>query len=259
MPKLAANLTMMFTELPFADRFAAAGAAGFKGIECLAPYELPIETFKAALEGSGARMVLFNCPPGNWAAGDRGMAADPERVAEFRASFDAALAYAAAVDCPRLHVMSGLVRPGEDRARWIDTYVANLAYAADRVASLDVDLLIEPINSRVDMPRYLVDRTDLAMEIIGRVGSAKVRLQYDIYHMQIMEGDLLRSIERLLPHIGHIQLADNPGRNEPGTGEINYAHILPALDRLGYDGWVGCEYRPAGETLAGLGWAKDFI
>lgn len=259
MPKFAANLTMMFNERPFAERFAAAGAAGFKGVECLAPYELPIETFQALLEDSGAKMVLFNCPPGNWSAGDRGTAADPARITEFRESFDTALAYAAAVSCPRLHVMSGIVPADADRTTWIETYVANLSYAARKVEALELELLVEPINSRVDMSGYLVDRTDLALEIINRVGSPKIRLQYDIYHMQIMEGDLLRSIERMLPYIGHIQIADNPGRNEPGTGEINYTHILPALDRLGYDGWVGCEYRPAGETLAGLDWARGYI
>ncbi len=259
MPKLAANLTMMFTDLPFLDRFAAAAAAGFRGVECLAPYEAPGGAIRERLDAAGLELVLFNMAIGDWAAGDRGLGADPARVGEFRLSLAQGLDYARATGCRRLHLMAGKIPARASRAAWTRTFVRNARRAADTVAQDGIDLMFEPINTRVDIPGYFYGTTEAALELIDKVDRPNVKLQYDIYHMQIMEGDLARSIERLLPRIGHIQIADNPGRGEPGTGEINYAWLLPRLDALGYAGWVGCEYRPVGDTSAGLGWAKPYL
>ncbi len=259
MTKLAANLTMLFTDLPFLDRIDAAAAAGFKAIECVEPYVAPATEVAERLRRHGLVAALFNMPPGNWAAGDRGYGADPARTDEFRRSIDTALDYACATDCKTLHLMAGKVPAGADPEACARTLIDNIRLAADAVAGEDITLVLEPINTRVDIPGYFYDTTAKALAIMDAADRPNVKLLYDIYHMQIMEGDLTRTIERLLSRIGHVQLADNPGRNEPGTGEINYPWLLARLDALGYEGWVGCEYKPAGDTAAGLGWARPYL
>lgn len=259
MIRLAANLTMMFTELPFLDRFAAAADAGFRAVECVAPYAASPEEVAATLERHGLTFALFNMPPGDWAAGERGFGADPARTDEFARSIDTALAYARAGRCRTLHLMAGKIPPDADCARWTDTLVANVARAADAVAGDGITLVLEPINTRVDIPGYFYDSTAATLAVMDAAGRPNVKLLYDVYHMQIMEGDIARTIERLLPRIGHVQIADNPGRGEPGTGEINFPWLLSRLDALGYDGFVGCEYKPVGATVDGLGWASAYL
>ena len=259
MPKLAANLTLNFSDRPFLDRVDAAAAAGFKAVECLMPYEVPAQALRERLDANGLQMVLFNIAVGDWAAGDRGLGANPDRVEEFKASLAQGLEYARATGCKQLHLMAGKVPEGADRSAWKQTFISNIQTAADAAVGDGIDIMLEPINTRVDIPGYFYSTTDEAVEIMGAVGRPNVKLQYDIYHMQIMEGDLARRIEALLPRIGHLQLADNPGRNEPGTGEINYPWLLSRIDALGYQGWIGCEYRPVGDTVAGLGWAKPYL
>ncbi|HWI86842.1 MAG TPA: 2-oxo-tetronate isomerase [Sphingomonas sp.] len=259
MTRLAANLTMMFTELPFLDRFGAAAQAGFKAVECVSPYVADAELIAEYLRRHDLTLVLFNLPPGDWDKGDRGFAANPARKEEFRASVATALDYARATGCRKLHLMAGKITPGADRRIWESTLIDNVILAADAVKDDGITIVLEPINTRVDIPGYFYDTTAAALQVIAAAGRANVKLLYDIYHMQIMEGDIARTIERLLPSIGHVQLADNPGRHEPGTGEINYAWLLPRLDELGYDGWVGCEYKPATSTDAGLSWAAPYL
>jgi hydroxypyruvate isomerase len=257
--RLAANLSMLFTELPFLERFHAAAASGFRGVEYLFPYDAAATDIRARLEQHGLAQVLFNLPAGDWARGERGIAGLPGRVDEFRRGVENALHYARVTGCRRLHAMPGKVPAGVDRERCLSIFVDNLIFAADAAVADGIDILIEPINTRVDIPGYLLDRTDLALALLARADRPNIKLQFDIYHMQIMEGDLARSIERLLPHIGHVQLADNPGRNEPGTGEIHYDWLLRRIDDLGYTGWIGCEYKPLGSTVAGLSWASRFL
>jgi hydroxypyruvate isomerase len=257
--RLAANLSMLFAEVPFLDRFEAAARYGFRGVEYLFPYDAAATGIRARLDRHALTQVLFNLPAGDWAGGERGIAGLPGRTDEFRRGVDNALHYARVTGCRKLHAMSGKVPAGVERERCLAIFVDNLIFAADAAAADEVDILIEPINTRVDIPGYLLDRTDLALEIMARVGRPNIRLQFDIYHMQIMEGDLARSIERLLPRIGHMQLADNPGRNEPGTGEIHYEWLLKHIDDLGYAGWIGCEYKPRGATVAGLSWAAEYL
>lgn len=259
MPRLAANLTMMFTDLPFLDRFDAAAAAGFKAVECIAPYVAPAAAVRERLDALGLQMALFNLPSGDWAAGERGFAADPARRAEFRDSLDLGREYARVTGAPALHLMAGKIAPEADRAAWTRTLVENLQLAADLFAADGVTLVLEPLNTRVDVPGYFYDTSAAVIAVMDAADRPNLKLLYDIYHLQIMEGDLARTIERLLPRIGHVQLADNPGRGEPGTGEINYPWLLSRLDALGYTGWVGCEYRPVGETTAGLGWASAYL
>jgi hydroxypyruvate isomerase len=249
----------MFNEHAFLDRFDAAADAGFKAVECVAPYVEPASVVRERLERCGLSLVLFNFPPGNWAAGERGIGADPSRKDEFRRSIDLALEYARVTGCRKLHLMAGKLAPGADRALWTETLVENLRFAADAVAGEGIEVVVEPINTRVDIPGYFYDTTASVVPVMDAAGRPNVKLLYDIYHMQIMEGDLARTIERLLPRIGHIQLADNPGRNEPGTGEINYPWLLSCLDALGYGEWIGCEYKPASDTITGLGWAKPYL
>lgn len=250
MPRFAANLSTLFTELPLAARFEAAAAAGFKAVEIQFPYALPPEDVADLLTTHGLALVLFNAPPGDFdARGERGIAALPGREDEFRASLTRALAYAAATNCPRLHVMSGLVHQGAQRA----TLVENLRWAAPIAAAAGVHLLLEPINGR-DMPGYLLQRTVDAAAIIGLVGSDTVRLLFDVYHRQIMEGDLLAALREYLPLIAHVQIAQPPDRGEPDRGEIFFPTFFETLDQLAYAGWVGCEYRPRGNTKEGLGW-----
>jgi hydroxypyruvate isomerase len=253
MPRFAANLSLMFTEVPFVERFAAAAQAGFDAVEFLFPYEYPADDLARELRTHRLANVLFNLPPGDWAAGERGVAAIPGREAEFRDSVALALSYAAALGTPRLHVMAGVVPEGADRGAHRATYVANLAYAAAAAARNDIDVLIEPLNPR-DVPGYLVSTQADAHALREAVGAANVKVQMDLYHCQIVEGDVATRLRRYLPHVGHIQIAGVPERHEPDTGELNYPYLFRLLDELGYPGWVGCEYRPAHGTLAGLGW-----
>jgi len=255
MPRFAANLTMLFNEVPFLDRFEKAAAAGFTGVEYLFPYDFTPEELVAKLEANGLSQVLHNLPAGNWGAGERGIAIFPERVEEFRAGVDKAITYATALGCPQVNILAGIVPTGADREVLHNTFVNNLKFAAPKIKEAGLKLLIEPINTR-DIPGFFLNYTKQAKAIIEEVGSDNLFIQYDIYHMQIMEGDLARTIEANLSQIAHIQLADNPGRNEPGTGEINYEFLFRYLDTVGYTGWVGCEYKPKGDTEAGLGWLK---
>lgn len=253
MPRLAANLSMLFTELPFLDRFAAAAAAGFKGVEFLFPYDHPAEAVKACAEAAGVDIVLFNMPPGNWGEGERGLAVLPGRAAEFREGLSQAMHYARHLGVPRLHMMAGLAPSHDAGAR--QRYRDGLLAASDIAGEAGIDVLIEPLNGR-DMPGYFLDSFEMAADIIADLDRPNVRLQYDIYHRQILHGDVLRSLEVLMPIIGHIQIAAVPDRSEPGTGELDDARILRAIDQLGYRGWVGCEYRPLGNTMDGLGWRR---
>ncbi len=255
MPKFAANLSMLFTELPFLDRIAAAAAAGFDAVECQFPYEYPAGDIARRLEDSRIGMVLHNLPAGDWGAGDRGIAALPQRRTEFRDGVGRAIEYARALGCPRLNCLAGIAVPAR-HAQAHDALIDNLRFAAGALAQAGLELLIEPVNTR-DAPGFFVNRSRQAIAVIDAVGAANLRLQFDLYHAQVMEGDLATSLQTLLPRIGHIQVADNPGRHEPGTGEINYAFLFKHLDTLGYDGWVGCEYRPLTTTLAGLAWLAE--
>jgi hydroxypyruvate isomerase len=254
-PKLAANLSMMFTEVDFLDRFALAAWAGFKGVEFLFPYEHKAEDIKAKLDAHGLQLVLFNMPPGDWAAGERGIACLPERTAEFRDGVARALAYAKVLGVPQLHCMAGKAPAGAPEAALRKTFVTNLTYAAAECAKAGLRVLVEPINA-YDIPGYYLNRSAQAIALLDEVGASNAFLQYDVYHMQRSEGELAATMSRLLPRIGHMQLADNPGRNEPGTGEINYPFLFAHADRIGYSGWIGCEYKPATTTQAGLGWLK---
>lgn len=259
MIRLAANISTMFQELPFLDRIDAAATAGFAAIECQFPYAVAPAEFASRLEANGLEWVLFNAPPGRAENGERGIASLPGREREFDAGLETAVQYVLAGGCRRVHVMAGLLPAGADRLRHVDQFIASLARAADRLAQVGAQVMIEPINTRVDVPGYLLDGTRLALECIAAAERSNIRLQYDVYHLQIMEGDLMRSIERLLPWIGHIQIADNPGRHEPGTGEINFPRLLAHIESLGYAGHIGCEYLPANGTAAGLGWARPYL
>jgi len=254
MPKFAANLSFLFTDQPFRERFAKAAAAGFKGVEYLFPYEHSPHDIAEWLQAADLEQVLFNLAPGDWAAGERGLACLPHRQGEFAESVEQALDYAVVLDCERVHCMAGLSPTGVAEAELAETYVANLRYAADRLATVGVTVMIEPINSRIDMPGYWLDDINKSFRLLGLIDRPNVKLQYDVYHAQIIAGDLARTLAANIDHIGHIQIADNPGRHEPGTGEINYPFLFNLLDRLGYSGWVGCEYKPQTTTEAGLGW-----
>lgn len=254
MLRFAANLSMLFTEVPFLERFAKAREAGFAGVEYLFPYDWPAEQLARELKAHGLTQVLFNLPPGDWGAGERGIACLPGREEEFRAGVEQAIEYARVLGCRQVNCLAGLKPDGLDGMIARETLVANVRFAARRLAEENMTLCLEAINSRVDMPGFLLDTSARVMAVIEEVAAGNLRLQYDIYHMQIMEGDLLRTIERLLPWIGHIQFADNPGRHEPGTGEIHFSNLFATLDRLGYAGWVSAEYRPAGNTEGSLTW-----
>jgi hydroxypyruvate isomerase len=257
MPRFAANLSMMFTEVPFLDRFARARAAGFEAVEFLFPYEQPPAEIARRLQDNGLRQVLFNAPPGDWAAGERGCAALPGRAAEFREGIRRALDYAAALACPSLHVMAGLAPAGARRDTLLATYAINLAWAAEECAKAGVRPVIEPINHR-DIPGYVLNTTEEAAALIEAVGRDRLGMQFDLYHCQVTEGDLVKRLERHMPLIAHMQVADVPGRHEPGTGEVNWPHVFRAIDSLGYQGWIGCEYRPSGLTEDGLGWFAPY-
>ena len=257
MPKLAANLTMMFNEMEFMDRFAAAAQAGFKGVEYLFPYDYDKNELKQKLTEHKLTQVLHTLPAGNWGAGERGIACHADRVAEFQASVDKAIDYATALGCKQLNCLAGIRPPGLDPLDARETFVKNLQFAAPRFKAAGIKLLIEAINTR-DIPGFFLCNTAQAVDIIKAVGSDNLFVQYDIYHMQIMEGDLAPTIEKHLKLIPHMQLADTPGRHEPGTGEINYGFLLPHIDRIGYQGWIGCEYKPAGKTVDGLSWIQKY-
>ena len=258
MTKLAANLSMMFTEVDMLDRFGAAANAGFKGVEYLFPYDYPAEQIREKLDQNGLEQVLFDFPAGDWAAGERGIAALSDRVGEFQDGTGTAVEYAKALGCERLTVLAGKSAPGVSGTNMQETLIDNLKFAANAVSGTNVTVLLEAINT-IDIPGYSVFRTSQSRDAVEAAGSPSVKVQYDIYHMQIMEGDVTRTIDANFDVIGHYQLADNPGRHEPGTGELNYDFLLPYLDEKGYGGWVGCEYAPTGDTVAGLGWAAKYL
>lgn len=256
MPKFAANLTMMFNEVPFLQRFDAAASAGFSGCEFLFPYEHAPQDVAAALKDSGMENVLFNLSPGDWGKGERGLAGLPGREREFRDSVSQALDYARALGTTRLHAMSGLRPPGMSTDDYLATIVPNLQYACDQLAPHGITLLIEPINTR-DMPGYLLSLQHEAHDLLARAGRANLKVQMDFYHVQIMEGDVATRFRRWQHDIGHVQIAGVPERHEPDEGELNYPWLFRLLDQLGYQGWVGCEYRPRAATVAGLGWLRE--
>ena len=255
MPKFAANLTLMFTEAPFLERFALARRHGFEAVEFLFPYAFAAADIAQQLARHRLQLVLHNLPAGDWAAGDRGIACDPLRVDEFRAGVALALDYALALGAPQLHCLAGIVPPGADRAAIGALYLDNLRYAAAQLAPHGLRLLIEPINT-FDMPGYFLTGTAQAAAVIAEAGAPNLFLQYDIYHMQRMEGELAATIAARLPLIAHMQLADAPGRHEPGSGAIDFRTLFAQIDALGYEGWIGCEYIPLGDTAAGLGWRE---
>jgi hydroxypyruvate isomerase len=249
---------MLFNEVPFLDRFEAAAKAGFRGVEFLFPYAFVKEDLAGRLRAHGLTQVLHNLPAGDWDKGERGIACLPDRVNEFRASVEQAIEYALALGCPQVNCLAGVVPAGLARPEAERTFIENLRYAAPKFKAAGVKLLIEAINTR-DIPGFFLNTTKQSLSLIEAVGSDNLFVQYDIYHMQIMEGDLAPTLQKHLAHIPHMQLADTPGRNEPGTGEINYEFLLDFIDGLGYDGWIGCEYRPRKSTLEGLTWAAKYL
>jgi 2-dehydrotetronate isomerase len=254
MPRFSANVSMMFTEHEFLDRFAAARRAGFDAVEFQFPYDFDRGRIAENLQRADLSVSVFNLSPGDWSSGDRGLAAMPGRESEFRSSVEAAISYAKAVDAKRLHVMAGASGRGAEPSR--ATFVRNLKIAADRLGEEGLEALIEPINQR-DMPGYFLSSADTAASIIEEVGAPNLKLQFDIYHQQIIGGDVSQTLRRMLPIIGHIQIAGVPDRHEPDDGELNYRYLFRLLDSLGYQGWIGCEYRPRGATIDGLGWRSQ--
>ena len=253
MTRLCANLNFLFTELPFLDRFDAAADAGFQGVEFAFPYPYDAHSIRERIDRNQLTLVMFNAPPGNWDAGERGLACLPERRADFEASIAVAIDYAKTLGVSKLHCMAGIIDNDIPVADTQTALLSNLRFAAQAFNAENIQLLIEPINTR-DMPGYAVTHTKRAIELIQQIGPDGVGLQFDAYHMQIMEGDISRTIEHYLPFIQHIQIADNPGRHEPGTGEINIEFLLRHLDAIGYSGWVGCEYHPSNNTQHSLQW-----
>jgi hydroxypyruvate isomerase len=256
-PRFAANLSMMFNEVPFLDRFAAARKAGFEGVEFLFPYDFSTSELRTRLVGEGLTQALFNMPPGNWGAGERGLASLPGRQSEFREGVKKALDYAAALDCRHVHCMAGIVPADVSPVTAAAVYAANLAWATEQARPAGLKLVIEPINHR-DMPGYFLNTQAQGAAVVDAIGRDRLGLQFDVYHVQITEGNITKRMERYMPVIAHIQVADVPDRNEPGTGEIGWDYVFRRMDELGYQGWVGCEYRPAGDTVAGLGWRQRF-
>jgi hydroxypyruvate isomerase len=255
MPRFAANLSFLFTERPFLERFAAARDAGFIAVEFHFPYEFDRAALAEVVLTSGLEVVLFNLPAGDWAAGERGIACHPRRIAEFQDGVGQAIDYARLMGCGRLNCLAGIA-PGDishDKVR--ETLIENLRFAAAVTARAGIELVLEPLNTR-DTPGFFVATTRAGIELIKSVGNDNLRLQYDVYHAQVMEGDLARTLQEYLPQIAHIQVADNPGRHEPGSGEINFSFLLQYLDRIGYAGWVGCEYKPNGRTEDSFGWLE---
>ena len=258
MPKFAANLTMLYNEVDFLDRFESAARAGFRGVEYLFPYAYDKNQLADKLKTFMLTQVLHNLPAGDWGAGERGIGCLPARVGEFQDGVGRAIEYASALGCTQVNCLAGIrprhVEPNDAR----ETYIRNLQYAAPRLKDAGIKLLIEPINT-FDIPGFYLCRTAQALDIMNDVGSDNLYLQYDVYHMQRMEGELAASLKKNLVRIRHLQIADNPGRNEPGTGEINYPFLFKYIDQIGYDGWIGCEYKPASTTVAGLGWATAYL
>lgn len=255
MPRFAANLTMMFTNLPFLDRFAAAAEAGFAAVEFLFPYEFPAEAVAAELRAASLEVALFNMPPGDWSAGERGIASLPGREEEFRDGVDLALSYAGPLNAKTLHAMAGILPKGADPKECRAVLIENLRFAAARLAQYNITLVLEAINTR-DMPGFSVSTQNDSFSVCESVNAPNLKMQMDLYHMQVMEGDLASKLKLYAPHCGHIQIAGCPERNEPDTGEIRYEYLFRLLDQIGYQGWLGCEYRPAGDTRAGLGWMR---
>jgi hydroxypyruvate isomerase len=255
MPRFTANLSMLYGEVEFLDRFAAAAKDGFKGVEYLFPYDFPKETIAAKLKENGLEQVLHNLPAGNWGGGERGIGCLPDRVDEFKAGVAKAIDYATTLGCTQVNCLAGIAPAGVSADVLKATLVSNLKYAAAELKRAGIRLLLEAINTR-DIPGFFVNKSAQAIAIMDEVGSDNLFFQYDFYHMQIMEGDLTPTFRRLKDRIAHVQIADNPGRNEPGTGEINYDFLFGMLDAEGYAGWVGAEYRPKAGTTAGLGWMK---
>ncbi len=253
MPKFAANLTLLFNEHAFVDRFAAAADAGFKGVEYLFPYAWPAAQLAEALQTNALVQVLHNLPPGDWDAGERGIACHPDRVGEFQDGVGRGIDYALALGCPQLNCLAGIRPEGVDPERALATFIDNLRFAAGALDAAGLKLLIEPIN-HFDIPGFFLTRTEQAAQIVAAVGADNLFIQYDIYHAQRMEGELANTLSRYLPMIGHMQLADTPGRHEPGTGEINFPFLFRHIDALGYTGWIGCEYKPLADTASGLSW-----
>ena len=253
MPKFAANLTLLFNEHAFLDRFAAAAEAGFKGVEYLFPYAWPAAQLAEALQANALVQVLHNLPPGDWDAGERGIACHPDRVGEFQDGVGRGIDYALALGCPQLNCLAGIRPEGVDPERALATFIDKLGFAAAALDAAGLKLLIEPIN-HFDIPSFFLTRTEQAAQIVAAVGAENLFIQYDIYHAQRMEGELANTLSRYLPMIGHMQLADTPGRHEPGTGEINFPFLFRHIDALGYTGWIGCEYKPLADTVSGLSW-----
>jgi hydroxypyruvate isomerase len=255
MPQFAANLTMLFNEVPFMDRFEKAAQNGFEAVEFLFPYAFAAEDIKAKLTANKLKLVLHNLPAGDWDAGERGIACHPNRVQEFRVGVPKAIQYATTLGVGQVNCLAGKIPEGVTREQAHATLVENLKFAAGELKKAGIKLLIEPINT-FDIPGFFLSGTQQALKIIEETGSDNLFVQYDIYHMQRMEGELAATMQKNLAKIAHLQLADNPGRNEPGTGEINYRFLFEFIDKIGYQGWIGCEYKPAGATEAGLGWRK---
>ena len=258
MPRLAANLSLLFPHLDFLERFDAAAGAGFRYVEYQFPYAWRANEVAERARAAGVEVVLHNLPGGDFGKGDRGLACLPERRNEFRDGVARAIEYARAVGCPRLNCLAGVVADEAPRARHFDTLVDNLRYAARMLRAEGMRLMLEACNRRT-VPGFFVATSREALAALDAAGADNAFLQYDMFHMQIMEGDLARTIERLLPRIGHMQLADVPDRHEPGSGEINFPFLLAHIDRLGYAGWIGCEYNPRGDTVEGLKWAKPYL
>jgi len=258
MPKFCANLSMLYGEVDFLARFQAAAEDGFKGVEYLFPYDFGKDELVDQLGKNGLVQVLHNLPAGDWGAGERGIAVLPDRVGEFQDGVGRAIEYATALGCKQVNCLAGISPQGVDSDAVRETLVANLGFAAEKLAGAGIRLLVEAINTR-DIPGFYVCGTQQTLDLIDATGSENIAVQYDIYHMQIMEGDLAPTIEANLDRIAHLQLADNPGRNEPGTGEINYPFLFEYIDRIGYQGWIGCEYKPRATTREGLGWLKPYL
>lgn len=265
MPQFAANLSFLYQDLPFLERFEAAAQDGFKAVEYLFPYEWPAEQLADLLAKHGLVQALFNAPPGHWEKSERGLAALPGRESEFKSGFQRALNYATALRCPRIHVMAGLVPAESSRELMQSTYVQNLTWAAQQALSLGIEVLIEPINTR-DIPTYFLNRQDHAHEIVAEINAPNLKVQMDLYHCQIVEGDVAMKLKRYLPtgRVGHIQIASVPARNEPNGGELCYDYLFKLIDEIGFEGWLGCEYRPAagnvtGATQKGLAWLKPWL
>ena len=258
MPRFAANLSMMYTEVPFLERFGACAADGFRAVEFLFPYEHPAQAIRDELDRHGLQQVLFNAPPGSFEAGERGIAGLPGRRDEFQQGIDQAIEYAKVLGCPRVHVMAGLLKRESEFTAQRELYVDNLGWAARKLGDAGLTMLIEPINTR-DIPGYLLNTQADAHAIVERIGASNLKVQMDLYHCQIVEGDVAMKIRKHLSGVGHIQIAGVPQRHEPNIGELNYPYLFDLLDELGYEGWIGCEYRPKGRTSDGLGWLRPYL